>query len=388
MIKQAVILCGGKGTRLGDLTEYVPKPMLNVGDCPFFEHLMQEVSRYGFEEIVLLTGHLGEAFRPWHGGTFNNVRLKVVQEPEPLGTWGGVAHAQEHLDDYFVLTNGDSWLDIPMTHLRKLKPKGIHMVGRYVKDADRYETLNINKTHVKQIWPRGTQESGFINSGIYVVNKDIIQTFGQGNISMEEMVLPTLADTSSLTVETVQSNTFFIDIGVPEDYERAQTELIEQRTRPALFVDRDNCLTYDREGYTHHPDDMEFKPGAIDLIRKANRLGWYVFVVTNQGGVTKGKYEEHYILEFHRKMQYTLAETDNHLDALDYEIELDSFRRKPNPGMLLELMSDWPVNREMSFMIGDKENDKLAGIAAGIAGYRIDDQGDLFEQFGEYIVCE
>lgn len=387
MIRQAVILCGGKGTRLGELTKDTPKPLLDVGDWSFIEHLMQEVSRYGFEEIVLLAGHMGTDFWVYQGATFNHAKIKVIIEDRPRGTWGGVVDAKEHLDDYFVLMNGDSWLDIDMTRLRSMKPNGIHMIGRYVADAERYETLDINKTNVKRIIPRGEAKNGFINSGVYVVEKtcvDIIHS--EHPISLENMLLPTLADTGALTVETVSSNTYFIDIGIPEDYERAQTEVPEHRTRPALFVDRDNCLTYDRDGYTHHPDDMEFKPGAIELIKLANIAGWYVFVVTNQGGVTKGKYEEHYILDFHRKMQYTLNRYNAHLDGLDYEIELDSWRRKPNPGMIEEFMSDWFIDKEMSFMIGDKLSDKQAGEAAGIRGFQIDDQGDIYDQFGDYIV--
>jgi len=383
-MKQAVILCGGQGTRLGELTKDTPKPLLHVGDKPFIEHLMQEVTRYGFEEIILLTGHLGEQFDVYDGTVINRATIRVLREPKPLGTWGGVVYAQDYLDDYFLLLNGDSWLDYDLSKLHNVKPSYIHMVGRYVTDTDRCEILNINKNTVKQILPRGEWTNGYINSGIYVVNKQVIAEYNNVYVtSLETHVLPVLASIGHLTVDTSQSDTFFIDIGVPDDYLRAQTEVITQRTRPALFIDRDNTLTVDH-GYTHHPDDMEFKPGAIELIQHANLKGYYVFVVTNQGGVTKGKYKEHYILDFHRKMQYTLMMQGAHIDALTYEIELDSYRRKPNPGMLLDLMQEWPIDLNSSVMIGDKMADREAGINAGIAGYRYL-EGDLFEIFGDYI---
>ena len=385
MIRQAVILCGGKGTRLGSLTAETPKPLLPVGDRPFIEHLIQEVTRYGISEIILLTGHLGEQFDRYNGTTINHAQIRVHREETPLGTWGGVVQACELLDPWFLLMNGDSWLDYDLTSMLLKQPDTMHMLGRYVSPADRYETLEVNKENVKAIVPRGQATGGFINSGIYVVNREVVKISAPGHSSLEQYLLPWLAETGTLTVDLCQSNTFFIDIGVPEDYERAQVDLIAQRTRPALFVDRDNTLTYDREGYTHHPDDMEFKPGAMELIHLANRMGWYVFVVTNQGGVTKGVYEEHYILDFHRKMQYTLAEFGAHIDGLEYEIELVSRRRKPRPGMIEALIASWPIELGPSFMVGDKLADREAGIAAGIGGYCLQPDDNIFEKFGAYI---
>jgi D,D-heptose 1,7-bisphosphate phosphatase len=382
-LKQAVILCGGAGTRLGSLTADTPKPLLPVGDRPFLEHLMQEVTRYGFQEILLLTGHLGEQFDHYQGATINHAKITVMREDIPLGTWGGVIAARDLLDDVFLLMNGDSWLDYDLTHLHNIKPDGIHMIGRYVKQADRYETLNINKEYVKEIIPRGEAKGGFINSGIYVVNKDVIGKNEADKVGLEHDILPILADAGRLTVETCQNTTFFIDIGVPEDYANAQISIMQQRQRPALFIDRDNTLTVDH-GYTHHPDDMVFKDGAIDLIHYANHLGYYVFVVTNQGGVTKGEYDEHYVLDFHRKMQYTLVNHNAHLDALTYEIGLDSPRRKPQPGMITDLMKDWPVDIGRSIMIGDKVTDVEAGQNAGIVSH-LYISGNIFELFKDYL---
>lgn len=386
MIRQAVILCGGKGTRLGDLTKETPKPLLKVGDRPFIEHLMQEITRYGISEIVLLTGHLGDQFEVYHNTSINRARIRVHKEAEPLGTWGSVNQARELLDPWFLLLNGDSWLDYNLTKICKKRPRGIHMVGRFIDKADRYETLDIVNGRVENIIARGEVTQGIINSGIYVVNSALVDTNDTRNISLEQSLLPKLAGSDYLTADVCEDTAYFIDIGIPSDYIAAQTSLVAQRTRPALFVDRDNCLTYDHKGYTHHPDDMEFKPGAVELINCANQNGWYVFVVTNQGGVTKGKYLEHYILDFHRKMQYTLAITNNHVDALEYEIELVSHRRKPGPGMLTDLMREWLIDTKLSFMIGDKTTDAEAGHNAGISGYQIDDTGNLLEQFGEFIV--
>jgi len=386
-MKQAVILAGGVGSRLGELVGNMPKPLLTVGDRPFLDHLVQEISRWGFERILILGGYHGDMIAALYDGiTFNHVDISVVLEDEPLGTGGALVHALEYLDDYFMLFNGDSWIDYNLVDMMDLEPEGVHMLGRFSNTASRHETLEINKTSVKAMNPRGQFEHGFINAGVYAVNKEMISDFlpGDRKISFEDDVLPVIISDNKASVSFVTQRTYFIDIGIPDDYARAQTEIPAHRTRPALFIDRDNTLTYDREGYTHHPKDMEFKPGAIELIKHANNMGYYVFVVTNQGGVTKGEYAEHYVLDFHREMQYNLRKHGAHIDALEYEIGLDSPRRKPQPGMLLDLIQSWPIDLDKSIMIGDKAADAEAGFAAGIVGHQYID-GDIYEMFGEYI---
>ena len=387
-MKQAVILCGGRGTRLGNLTTDTAKPLLPVAGKPFLDHLLQEVTRWGFERVLMLAGYHGDILSEmYHGKTFNHARCEVVVETDARGTLGALVNAHQHLDDYFMLFNGDSWIDYDLTDMTTMRPERIHMLGRYTQDASRHETLETHEGMVAHIHKRGINNSGVINSGVYVINKKTVTMFLQNDMemSLENGLIPAIIQHGNVTVSLAELGTFFIDIGIPQDYERAQTDIVLHRTRPALFIDRDNTLTYDRAGYTHHPDDMEFKPGAVELIQQANRAGYYVFVITNQGGVTKGVYQEHYVLEFHRKMQYNLGQQGAHIDALEYEIGLDSERRKPRPGMLLDIMASWPVDLDRSIMIGDKDSDREAGFNAGITGYKCDGT-DLFEAFGKYII--
>jgi len=148
--------------------------------------------------------------------------------------------------------------------------------------------------------------------------------------------------------------------------------------RPALFLDRDGVINVDK-GYVSRIEDFEWVEGAVETIAAFNRRGWYVFVVTNQSGIARNYYTEADMHTLHDWMQAELAKAGAHVDRIYYcpyhaegenpAYRKDSFDRKPKPGMLLRAMADFPVKRELSFMIGDKDADMEAARAAGVAGF-------------------
>ena len=150
----------------------------------------------------------------------------------------------------------------------------------------------------------------------------------------------------------------------------------ELRRRPAVFLDRDGTLNHDT-GYVYRSADFRWLPGAVNAIRRLNDSGYYVFVVTNQSGVARGIYDETAIRDLHRWMNEELRAAGARIDDMRYcphhpQGSIAAYRtacscRKPAAGMLLDLMNVWPVIREASVMIGDKESDAAAGRAAGIA---------------------
>jgi D-glycero-D-manno-heptose 1,7-bisphosphate phosphatase len=146
--------------------------------------------------------------------------------------------------------------------------------------------------------------------------------------------------------------------------------------RPAAFLDRDGTLNHDT-GYVYRIADFRWLPGAVNAVRALNANGYYVFIVTNQSGVARGLYNETAIRGLHDWMNDELRAAGARIDDFRYcphhpEASVAAYRtecscRKPAAGMLLDLMAAWPVVREGSIMIGDKDSDAAAGIAAGIA---------------------
>ena len=159
--------------------------------------------------------------------------------------------------------------------------------------------------------------------------------------------------------------------------------------RPALFLDRDGVLNEDR-GYVSRWEDFHWIPGAKATIRAFNTAGWLVIVVTNQSGVGRGYYTEDEMRALHAAMQADLAQDGGHIDAIYHapqhpEAPVDAYRhpdpplRKPNPGMILQALADWPIDREASLMVGDKPSDLEAALRAGVRGVLFD--GDDLEAF-------
>jgi D,D-heptose 1,7-bisphosphate phosphatase len=162
----------------------------------------------------------------------------------------------------------------------------------------------------------------------------------------------------------------------PSDPADRAANLPELRRRPAVFLDRDGTLNHDT-GYVHRIADFRWLRGAVNAIRRLNDGGYYVFVVTNQSGVARGMYDETAVNELHGWMNEELRAAGAHIDDVRYcphhpQASIATYRtacscRKPAAGMLLDLMSCWPVIREASIMIGDKASDAAAGQAADIA---------------------
>lgn len=152
----------------------------------------------------------------------------------------------------------------------------------------------------------------------------------------------------------------------------------DSQLRPALFLDRDGVLNEDR-GYVAHWDHFRWIPGAKAAVAAFNRAGWLVIVVTNQSGVGRGYYTEAEMHALHRRMSEELARDGARIDAFYFaphhpEAASEAYRhpdppdRKPNPGMILRAMSDWPIDRDRSVLVGDKRSDMEAAARAGVRG--------------------
>ena len=166
--------------------------------------------------------------------------------------------------------------------------------------------------------------------------------------------------------------------------------------RPALFLDRDGVLNED-PGYVYRWEDFRWIPGARETVAAFNRAGWLVIVVTNQSGIGRGYYTEADMHELHRRMSEALAAVGGHIDAFYHaphhpDAKLETYRhpnppdRKPNPGMILKALSEWPIDAGRSILVGDKPSDIEAATRAGIKGVLFEG-GDL-RRFLESLVLD
>lgn len=377
MLRQAVFLVGGLGTRLKARTLVTPKPLLDVAGHPFLDTLLDEASRYGFTDLLLLAGHFGEqVMARYDGKDWRGAHVRVLREPEPLGTGGALRFALPHLAPAFLMANGDSFFDINLRALASDVPEGGAVMTLREASGDRYGRVIFDGGRVRSFHAPEEGTAGPINGGVYAINRAVVQAIAPGKVSLEADIFPRLAAAGCLNGRLFDR--YFIDIGVPEDFERAQTELPRQLRRPAVFFDRDGVLNADT-GYVHRQEDFAWLPGAKEAIRLCNDRGWLAFVVTNQAGVAHGHYPQSAVEALHGWMDEELAAVGAHIDAYEYCIHHPDGklaghrracrRRKPEPGMILDLLDRWPVDKTRSFLVGNMPSDIKAAAAAGIPGH-------------------
>ena len=384
MLTQAMVLCGGLGSRLGSLTASTPKPLLSVAGRPFLDILLLELVRHGFEHIVLLASFGADAVRTYAKANDvvrrSGVRIDVEIEPDRAGTGGALWHARHLAKPEFLLLNGDSWLDanlLGVVDSAADRDVDAVLTLRQMEDPSRSGVVIFSDGCVRQFLARPeTSGPAFVNAGIYLMKRSLFEALSP-KCSLESDVLPRLAEGGRLR-GVIQSG-YFIDIGVPESYARAQTEIPARLRRPAVFLDRDGVLNHD-DGYVGSIERFRWIDGARAAVRKLNDAGRLVFVVTNQAGVARGYYGEADVQRLHRFIQDELRDGGAHIDDFRYcphhsDAAIEHYRkactcRKPGAGMLLDLMSAWPMDVSLSCIIGDKESDLEAGRSAGIAGHR------------------
>ncbi len=221
------VLVGGLGTRLRSLALGVPKPLAPVAGRPFVTFVLDQLRRASFDEIVLLTGYRGSDLSDLFGLSYNGLSLKYSQEPEPLGTGGALRHALPliHSDDVLLL-NGDSFCDADVYELYKLhhtSDADLTLTLAWQPDVSRYgrvETTNSGRV-ASFLEKQSSGESGWINAGVYLIKKQLIEEITPGQfVSLENDLLPGWI--KNRFVFAYRSNGAFLDIGTPESYADAE----------------------------------------------------------------------------------------------------------------------------------------------------------------------
>lgn len=240
-MRQAVVLVGGRGTRLGALAERLPKPLMPiVQNVTFLDLLLDNVARHGIEDILLLAGHLGALIAERYDGMkIRDARARVIIEPAPAGTGGALQYAAASLDDLFLMTNGDSYLDLNYLALeRALVPEvGGVIALRRVEDAARYGRVETADGRIRAFREKDSSHIGaaLISGGVYLLRKEVLDRIDRLPCSIETDIFPGLASEGRLA--TMESDGYFIDIGLPDTLKEAQTTLLARITRGALFLD-------------------------------------------------------------------------------------------------------------------------------------------------------
>jgi D,D-heptose 1,7-bisphosphate phosphatase len=360
-----------------------PLPLADIARVQFLEILIAEASRRGFSRILLLASRRASAVIAFAEELDRSRRfrcgIEVVVVPDRYGAADALRLAAPRLEEQFALLDGQRWLDFNWLDLAFALPStptaAAVLALRRESHALHGGVAVLDGDKVVSFKPRDRNPSGLVSAGILVCRRTVLEHLPAAG-PLETEPLHRLAIEGRLGGHVYDGS--YVDIGVPAEIEQAWAEIPQVRERPAAFLDRDGVLNVDH-GYVHRPQELTWIPGAVDAVKWLNDRGYYVFVITNQAGVARGYFTEDDVRRFHAHLASELRGAGASIDDFRFcphhpEASVASYRatchcRKPQPGMILDLLQHWPIVIHRSFVIGDKSSDIQAATAAGLRGY-------------------
>lgn len=234
----AIILAGGLGTRLKEAVPDLPKPMAPIAGKPFLHYLFCYLEKQKITRAVLSVGYKSDAIKEYFGKNYLGIDVAYADEFEPLGTGGGIREAFRYLEGLAFVLNGDTFFDVDLWDLRDFyfkKNADMALSLKQLTNFDRYGTVQVNDDErVLQFDEKKFCEQGLINGGAYLFDSRIFERIERKTetelpykFSFEKNILESQVDRMNFFGKKYEG--YFIDIGIPEDYERAGREL------PAMF---------------------------------------------------------------------------------------------------------------------------------------------------------
>jgi histidinol-phosphate phosphatase family protein len=397
MIKQAVILAGGMGTRLRSRLGDLPKPMIVVAGKPLLEHQLDLLVRHGFEQVIIFACYRGDLIAAHFGnGQRWGVDVKVICEHEPLGTAGAVLAGRASLAEEFVVLYGDTMVNVDLRRL-----VAAHISARadatlllhpndHPHDSDLVETGEFgwitafhNRPHPSDRWMQN-----LVNAGLYVVRRDALAVFPVPSEPQDfgKDIFPEMVRQGQKLLG-YNSPEFIKDIGTPERYDRISAQyaagIVQQSSlatpQRAVFLDRDGTLVADRD-CLRTEEGLELLAGAAEAVGELNHHGWRTVLVTNQPVVAKGWCTETGLQVIHNKLETLLGQQHAFLDRIYYcphhpdkgfpgertDLKISCKCRKPKIGMIELAASDLNIDLLQSWLIGDTTTDIQTAQNAGL----------------------
>ena len=363
---QAVILCGGSGSRLHPFTEDLPKPMIPCGEKPFLWHLIFNIHKQGIDNFLILNGYLGKKIEDYFGdGSKFGLNINYSHNPEYYDTAKRIYEVKEELEECFLLFYGDNLVPFPLdkmfdVHLNNKLPLTLMLSN---KTPGNIEVDN------KGIVTKYDSERSFtlnhVEIGHMIINRDEVFNYfsnPEGNFSE---VIEKIANEGRLG-GWVQRDSYH---SVSDINRWKKTKLYTQHKK-ILLLDRDGVINTKQEVGKHVKtwSDFEFIEDTLVALKELSGKGFKFIVISNQAGIKRKLVDVHDLENIHRNMISALS--DEGVEILDIYYCPHFFDdycdcRKPEPGMFYNVSSDWFIKLDETLYIGDAVSDIMAAYNAG-----------------------
>ncbi len=392
---KAVILAGGKGTRLFPLTKKIPKLLIKIGSKPVIEHQIILLRRYGINDIWILLGFLGDRIKEYlKAGEKWDVNIHYYQEEKPLGTAGALRQLENDINEDFLVLSGDVMMNFDLKRLINYhrRKKGIATIivhpNDHPFDSDLVEMDDKGEIAalLKRPHPKGIIFRNLSIASAYIFSPKIFKYIPKNKkTDIEKDILPLLLK-SKEKIFAYNTPEYFKDIGTPDrlvktraDYASGKIKKLNlENKRKAVFLDRDGVINKEVDQLSKIKD-LKVYSFSAKAIKEINNSDYLTILVTNQPMIAKGFMTEADLNEMHKKLETELGLRGAKLDAIYYcphhpekgfvgerpELKIKCKCRKPEIKLFLRAKKDFNIDLKKSYLIGDKTSDILAGKRAG-----------------------